>query len=174
MEKQATWTHFYQWPLKYFAAVTFWNLVGAGLLGFLINTPIALYYMQGLNTTAAHGHGAMFGVYGMLGIGLMLFCLRGMAVNYQWNDRWMNWAFWSLNAGLALMIVIALLPAGLWQTYNANVYGYWFVRSAEFIHSPFMESMVWSRVVGDVLFTFGALVLCVAMVGVYRAIRAEK
>ena len=61
----------------FFVAVAFWNLVGAGLFGFLINPPIALYYMQGLNTTPVHGHTALFGVYGMLGIGLMLFCLKG-------------------------------------------------------------------------------------------------
>lgn len=173
LERQATWIDYYHWPLKFFAAVSFWNLVGAGLLGFLINTPLALYYMQGLNTTAAHGHGAMFGVYGMLGIGLMLFCLRGLAPNYKWNHPWMSRAFWSLNIGLAMMILFALLPAGLWQTYNANIHGYWFARSAEFIHSTTMETLVWLRVPGDVVFAFGAFALCVAMVGVYRSIRRE-
>ena len=68
----------YRWPILFFIAVAFWNLVGAGLFGFLINPPLALYYMQGLNMTALHGHTALFGVYGMLGIGLMLFCLRGL------------------------------------------------------------------------------------------------
>ena len=57
----------YRWPIYFFVAVAFWNLVGAGLFGFLINPPIALYYMQGLNTTPVHGHTALFGVYGMLG-----------------------------------------------------------------------------------------------------------
>jgi nitric oxide reductase subunit B len=173
LERQAPWISFYQWPLKFFAAVSFWNLVGAGLLGFLINTPIALYYMQGLNTTAAHGHGAMFGVYGMLGIGLMLFCFRGMAADYEWSDKWMSRSFWSLNIGLAGMIFLALLPAGLWQTYNVNIHGYWYARSAEFIHSPIMETLVWMRVPGDVIFAFGAFALCMAMAGVYKAIRAE-
>ena len=65
----------YKWPIYFFVAVAFWNMVGAGLFGFMINPPIALYYMQGLNTTPVHGHAALFGVYGMLGIGLMLFCL---------------------------------------------------------------------------------------------------
>ena len=171
LESKAKWIGFYRWPLKFFAAVAFWNLVGAGLLGFLINTPIALYYMQGLNTTAAHGHGAMFGVYGMLGIGLMLFCLRGMAPQFEWNHRWMNWSFWSLNIGLGMMILFALLPAGLWQTYNAIIYGYWHVRSAEFIHSSIMETLVWARVPGDVIFAFGAFALFYAMLGVYRASR---
>ncbi len=174
LERQAPWTDFYRWPLKFFAAVSFWNLVGAGLLGFLINTPLALYYMQGLNTTAAHGHGAMFGVYGMLGIGLMLFCLRGMAPNYQWNDRWMNRSFWSLNIGLAMMIFFALLPAGLWQTYNVNLHGYWYARSAEFIHSPIMEALVWLRVPGDVIFAVGAAALCYVLIGVYLGIRTAN
>jgi nitric oxide reductase subunit B len=172
LERQASWANFYYWPLKFFAAVSFWNLVGAGLLGFLINTPLALYFMQGLNTTAAHGHGAMFGVYGMLGIGLMLFCLRGMAPKYNWNDSWLRWSFWCLNIGLAGMIVFNLLPAGLWQAYNAGIHGYWFVRSAEFIHSPLMEALVWSRVPGDIIFAFGAFALCWALLGVYRAVAA--
>jgi nitric oxide reductase subunit B len=119
--------------------------------------------MQGLNTTAAHGHGAMFGVYGMLGIGLMLFCLRGLTANMQWNGRFMNIAFWSFNIGLSLMIVFALLPQGLWQTYNANIHGYWFVRSAEFIHSPIMQALVWTRVPGDIIFALGALFLALAL-----------
>jgi nitric oxide reductase subunit B len=170
MEGTAPWTKLYRWPIKFFAAVAFWNLVGAGILGFLINMPIALYYMQGLNTTAAHGHGAMFGVYGMLGIGLMLFCLRGLASDVVWNDQWLNRAFWCLNIGLAMMIFLALLPAGIWQTYNANIHGYWYARSAEFIHSDVMEGLVWSRVPGDVVFAIGALILCCVLVPIFRSI----
>ena len=72
------WVRKYKWPIYFFVAVAFWNMVGAGLFGFMINPPIALYYMQGLNTTPLHGHAALFGVYGMLGIGLMLVCLRAL------------------------------------------------------------------------------------------------
>ena len=79
------WVAAYKWPIYFFVAVAFWNLVGAGLFGFLINPPIALYYMQGLNTTPVHGHTALFGVYGMLGIGLMLFCLKGLATHQVWK-----------------------------------------------------------------------------------------
>src|SRR5678815_173317 len=80
------WLSAYRWPIFFFVAVAFWNFVGAGLFGFLINPPIALYYMQGLNTTAVHGHTALFGVYGMLGIGLMLFCLKGLSRNVDWKE----------------------------------------------------------------------------------------
>src|SRR5690606_8860686 len=37
------WVSGYKWPVYCFVAVAFWNLVGAGLFGFLINPPIALY-----------------------------------------------------------------------------------------------------------------------------------
>ena len=60
----------------FFVGVAFWNLVGAGLFGFLINPPIALYYMQGLNTTPVHAHTALFGVYGLLALGLSLVVAR--------------------------------------------------------------------------------------------------
>jgi nitric oxide reductase subunit B len=78
MSRATPWVKRYRWPIYFFIAVAFWNMVGAGLFGFMINPPIALYYMQGLNTTPLHGHAALFGVYGMLGIGLMLVCLRAL------------------------------------------------------------------------------------------------
>ncbi|HEU4670656.1 MAG TPA: nitric-oxide reductase large subunit, partial [Dyella sp.] len=86
----APWMARYRWPIMFFVAVSFWNLVGAGLFGFLVNTPIALYYMQGLNLTPLHGHTALMGVYGMLGIGLMLFCLRGIKPEAEWREGWLK------------------------------------------------------------------------------------
>ena len=80
------WVRQYKWPIYFFVSVAFWNMVGAGLFGFMINPPIALYYMQGLNTTPLHGHAALFGVYGMLGIGLMLVCLRALIPGREWKD----------------------------------------------------------------------------------------
>src|SRR5690348_13844418 len=84
--KMAAWAERYRWPVYFFVAVAFWNMVGAGLFGFMINPPIALYYMQGLNTTPVHGHAALFGVYGMLGIGLMLVCVRAMMPELEWRE----------------------------------------------------------------------------------------
>lgn len=151
----APWVQAYKWPILCFLAVGFWNLVGAGLLGFSINTPIALYYMQGLNMTAAHGHAALFGVYGMLGIGLLLFCLRGLSARAAWSDRLLQISFWLLNIGLAMMVFMSLVPAGIYQAWASISQGMWFARSAEVIHSPFMETMVWLRVPGDVVFAIG-------------------
>src|SRR6185436_18617293 len=102
------WISAYKWPIYFFVAVAFWNFVGAGLFGFFINPPIALYYMQGLNTTPVHGHTALFGVYGMLGIGLMLFCLRAMRPEDEWREGAIAFAFWSINLGLLTMVLISV------------------------------------------------------------------
>jgi nitric oxide reductase subunit B len=111
--------------------------------------------MQGLNTTATHAHAALFGVYGMLGLGLMLFCLRGLTDPSRWNHRLLAISFWSLNIGLATMVFLSLLPQGLLQTYASFTHDYAYARSAEFIHSPIMQALVWARVPGDLVFTVG-------------------
>ncbi len=159
--RSARWVQTYRWPVLCFIAVGFWNTVGAGLLGFSINTPIALYYMQGLNMTAAHGHAALFGVYGMLGIGLMLFCLRGLSSRMAWSDGWLAAMFWLMNIGLAMMVFMSLVPAGVYQAAASISKGMWFARSPEVVHSPFMESLVWLRVPGDVVFALGAICLAI-------------
>ncbi|MNX09474.1 Nitric oxide reductase subunit B [compost metagenome] len=151
------WVAAYKWPIYFFIAVAFWNLVGAGLFGFFINPPIALYYMQGLNTTPVHGHTALFGVYGMLGLGLMLFCLKGLATHHQWHTKTLAFSFWAINLGLALMVLLSLLPIGLMQTWASVDHGYWFARSAEFTQTGIMDTLRWLRVVGDTLFAIGAL-----------------
>lgn len=157
--KMKGWVEAYQWPIKFFVAVGFWNLVGAGLFGFLINPPIALYYMQGLNTTPVHGHAALFGVYGMLGIGLMLFCLRGLSGHRDWKNGPIRFAFWAINIGLGLMILLSLLPIGLLQTVASVNHGMWYARSAEFLQNGLMDKLRWMRVFGDTLFGIGAVVL---------------
>lgn len=153
------WVSAYKWPIYFFVAVAFWNFLGAGIFGFLINPPIALYYMQGLNTTPVHGHTALFGVYGMLGIGLMLFVLRDMDLKAIWKEKNIRIAFWSLNIGLLLMVVLSVLPVGLAQTVTSVKHGLWYARSAEFLQTPAMETIRWLRVIGDTIFAIGALFL---------------
>ena len=157
--KAAPWVAAYKWPILCFVAVGFWNTVGAGLLGFAINPPIALYYVQGLNMTAAHGHAALFGVYGMLGIGLLLFCLRGLSDRARWSDALLKPAFWGLNVGLAMMVFLSLLPAGIYQAWASVSQGLWYARSPEIIHSKVIETLVWLRVPGDIVFSIGVICL---------------
>ena len=164
----APWVQRYKWAIYFFVSVAFWNMVGAGLFGFMINPPIALYYMQGLNTTPLHGHAALFGVYGMLGIGLMLVCLRAMEPRAAWKEGWLRFAFWGMNAGLFIMCVGSLLPVGLAQTRASVEHGYWYARSTEFLGLPYMQTLRWLRVPGDTIFAVAALVL-VAFVFVGRS-----
>ncbi|MBI3284898.1 MAG: nitric-oxide reductase large subunit [Burkholderiales bacterium] len=162
--KAAPWVQAYQWSILCFIAVGFWNVVGAGLLGFSINTPLALYYMQGLNMTAGHGHAALFGVYGMLGIGLLLFCLRGLSERAAWSDKLLKPMFWCTNIGLAMMVFMSLVPAGIYQASASISQGMWFARSPEIVHSKVMENLVWLRVPGDIVFALGVLFLaCFAL-----------
>lgn len=159
MSKSTEWLADYKWPIYFLLSVSFWNFLGAGIFGFIINPPIALYYMQGLNTTPVHGHAALFGVYGMLGIGLMLFVLRSMYRKHKWNDKLIKFTFWTLNIGLLLMVVISLLPVGLMQTFASVNHGMWYARSAEFMQQPVVNVFKWLRVVGDTIFGIGTITL---------------
>jgi nitric oxide reductase subunit B len=159
ISKSTEWIKAYKWPIYCFISVAFWNFIGAGIFGFLINPPIALYFMQGLNTTPVHGHTALFGVYGMLGIGLMLFVLKGLTAKYVWKDGVIRIAFWSINIGLLLMVLISLLPVGLMQTIASIEHGMWYARSAEFMQSPVLQVFRWLRIIGDSVFAFGTLAL---------------
>ena len=159
ISRSVSWIQAYKWPVYCFIAVAFWNLVGAGIFGFLINPPIALYYMQGLNTTPVHGHTALFGVYGMLGLGLMLFVLRDMNKEAVWKEKWVKFAFWSINIGLSAMVLISVLPIGLAQTVASVQHGLWYARSAEFLHQPALITLKWLRVIGDTIFALGTIAL---------------
>lgn len=165
LSRSTSWIKSYRWPIYSFIAVAFWNLVGAGIFGFLINPPIALYYMQGLNTTPLHGHAALFGVYGMLGIGLMLFVLRGLTSRYEWKDGAIKFAFWAMNIGLMLMLLLSLLPIGFLQTVASVNNGLWYSRSAEFMQQPTLEIFRWLRMIGDTIFGIGTLALVYFVIG---------
>jgi nitric oxide reductase subunit B len=155
--KARPWLAQYKWVVYFFVAVAFWNLVGAGIFGFMINPPIALYYMQGLNTTAVHAHGALYGVYGTLGLGLLLFCLRAIKPELKWKERPIWFAFWAINIGLMLEILLSLLPVGLMQTYQSVSVGYWSARSSEFMQTDLMQTLRWLRMIGDTIFALGAI-----------------
>ena len=165
ISKATEWLKAYKWPIYCFVAVAFWNLVGAGIFGFLINPPIALYYMQGLNTTPVHGHTALFGVYGMLGIGLMLFVLKGLAARRVWKDGVVRFSFWAINIGLLLMVLISVLPVGLAQTMASVKHGLWYARSAEFMQQDYLQTLRWMRVFGDTIFAVGVFALAWFVVG---------
>jgi nitric oxide reductase subunit B len=155
MQHAAPWMQRYRWPIRFFVGVSFWNLVGAGVFGFLINPPVALYYMQGLNTTPVHAHTALFGVYGLLSLGLIVLIARLLTLGHAWRERPLAVGFWCMNIGLSLMVGISLLPIGLLQAWASVEHGLWFARSADFMQQPLIENLRWLRIVGDTVFLVG-------------------
>ena len=153
----APWMHRLKWPVYCFIAVSFWNLVGAGVFGFLINMPVSLFYIQGLNTTAVHAHTALFGVYGFLSLGFVFLIARYIRPEVEFNDKLMKFGFWALNIGLALMVLISLLPIGLIQSWASITHGLWFARSEEFMQQPLLQNLRWARLIGDTILIIGAV-----------------
>lgn len=157
LKDKAPWMDRLKWPLMCFVAVAFWNMLGAGVMGFMINPPIALYYIQGLNTTPTHAHAALFGVYGFLALGFCLLILRYIKPNLAFDEKLMKTAFWWLNWGLVLMLFTSLLPIGFIQFYASATEGLWYARSEAFMQQDLLHMLRWVRTVGDVIFIVGAL-----------------
>src|SRR5690348_3818948 len=145
------------WSVMFLAAVGFWNFLGAGVFGFLINLPVVSYYEIGTALTANHGHAAMMGVYGMLAVALALFCLRYIIPVDRWSDRAAKISFWSLNLGLVWMVFATLLPLGILQLYHSVSVGYFDVRTLKFVTSPSNHIIEWLRLPGDVAFILGGV-----------------
>src|SRR3954447_5413366 len=171
---ESPWISAYKWPIYFFVAVAFWNFLGAGLFGFLINPPISLYYVQGLNLTPVHGHTALFGVYGMLGLGLTLFCLRALNPGRKWKETPLKISFWCLNIGLIFMVILSMLPVGLLQAWASIEHGTWYARSSEFMQSGSMQTLRWMRVPGDILFAIGAALFAWFVLGLLTGHSLDK
>jgi len=145
------------WAVMFLASVGFWNFLGAGIFGFLINLPIVSYYEIGTALTANHAHAAMMGVYGMLAVGLALFCVRYMIPPERWSDRAAKISFWSLNIGLAWMVFATLFPLGLLQLYTSVNQGYFDARTLKFLTNDTNRLLQWLRFPGDALFIAGGV-----------------
>ena len=159
-----------RWAVYFLMAVGVWNFVGAGIFGFLVNLPIVSYFEVGTTLTPNHGHAAMFGVFGMLGLAVLVFCLRRMLSQEKWAtvEGWFKFSFWGLNIGLALMVILNLFPAGVVQLYDVYQNGYAHARSLEFLMSGFFHASEWARFAGDMTFIlFGVIPL---VIGTFLAV----
>ncbi|MEW1977340.1 cbb3-type cytochrome c oxidase subunit I [Kocuria palustris] len=164
----------HRWSVMFLVAVGFWNFLGAGVFGFLVNLPIVSYYQIGTALTANHAHGSMMGVYGMLGVGLALFALRYIVKPEKWPDRLAKLSFWSLNIGLAWMVFATLLPLGVLQLWASVSEGYVEARSLGYLNQTENLALEWMRMPGDVLFLIGGILpfLYITWLGVRHAIPA--
>ncbi len=147
----------HKWAVMFLIAVGFWNFLGAGVFGFLINLPIVSYYEIGTQFTANHGHGALMGVYGMLAVGFFVFVARYFIPPDRRTERAMKISFWSLNIGLGYMMFANLVPIGMFQLFDSFQSGYWHARAPEFFEQPAIRALEWLRLPGDVLFIVGGI-----------------
>jgi len=160
----------HQWTFYFLMAVGFWNFVGAGIFGFLINLPIVSYFETGTLLTINHGHAAMMGVFGMLGVGLVVFAIRQTVDEALWRDleKYIRVGFWGLNGGLLMMVVMSLFPAGILQLIDVLKNGYWHARSLAYTGSDLARLLEWSRLPGDLVFiVFGVVPIAIAAVRAY-------
>ena len=167
----------HRWTFYFLVAVGFWNFVGAGVFGFLINLPIVSYFEVGTMLTPNHGHAAMMGVFGMLAVALTVFALRQVSTDEQWElpERFIRVSFWGLNIGLALMVVTNLFPGGVLQLFDVLNNGYWHARGPEFLQGKIPRLIEWLRMPGDLVFIFlGAFPLLVAALLTWRAVRVKS
>ena len=145
------------WAVMFLVSVGFWNFLGAGVFGFLINLPVVSYYEIGTALTLNHAHAAMMGVYGMLAVGLALFCIRYLIPEQRWSDRAAKVSFWSLNVGLAWMVFATMFPLGLLQLYESVNHGYFEARSLKFTTNGTNAFLEWLRLPGDIVFIAGGV-----------------
>lgn len=164
----------HKWTFYFLMAVGFWNFTGAGVLGFLINMPIVSYFEVGTMLTPAHGHATLMGVFGMLAIALMVFAMRQVSTDMQWQrvEKYVRISFWGLNIGLTLMIVLSLFPGGVLQLVDVLEHGYWHARSMEYLSQNNVRMIEWLRMPGDLVFIlFGALPVVIAAGLTYRYVK---
>jgi nitric oxide reductase subunit B len=153
------------WAIKFLIAVGVWNFVGAGVFGFLINLPIVSYFEVGTTLTPNHGHAAMFGVFGMLALAVLVFCLRALNSDEAWNrsEKLIRTGFWGLNIGLGLMLALDLFPGGVLQLWDVITNGYWHARRLTYLMGGTYHTLEWIRIAGDLVFLLlGAVPMALA------------
>ncbi len=165
----------YKWPLYFLVASSFWNFLGAGVFGFLINLPIVNYYEHGTYLTMNHGHTALFGTYGMLSISLLLFSWRGLVKKEYWNDGALKLSFWGMNGGLALMAIMTLLPVGIIQAWVSFQQGLWVARDASFFEKGTVMLLGNLRVIPDlIIIVLGVLPLAYFLFTTFPRLKAVE
>jgi nitric oxide reductase subunit B len=164
----------HRWAFYFLMAVGFWNFVGAGIFGFLINLPIVSYFEVGTILTLNHGHGALMGVFGMEAMALMVLAFRQVLTDEQWvlPEKFVRVSFWGLNIGLALMLAGSLFPGGVLQLYDVLQNGYWHARGQQYMNRDLTRMIEWARMPGDMVFiVFGAVPMAAAAVVSYLTMR---
>ena len=157
----------HRWAVMFLMAVGFWNFLGAGVFGFLVNLPIVSYYEIGTALTANHAHASMMGVYGFMALALGMFALRYLVPVDKWPEKLAKTSFWSLNIGLAWMCFATLLPLGILQLRYSVGTGYFEARQLTYVTNSVNTIIEWGRMPGDLIFIIGGVLpyLYIAFLG---------
>ncbi len=161
----------YRYPLMFLSAAVAWEVLGAGIMGLSITTPIINYYEHGTYLTVNHGHTALFGTYGFLAMGLLLFSMRGIVTDKGWDTRFLSICFWCTNIGLLLMFLGTLLPVGILQSLDNLDNGLWHARSNAFWEQGTIQLLGQTRLVPDTLIIIGAIALLLFMIKAMRFLK---
>ena len=155
----------HKWAFYFLMAVGFWNFVGAGIFGFLINMPVVSYFEAGTVLTLNHGHAALLGAFGMLAMALLVLGLRHVSTDDQWvlPQKFVKVSFWGINIGLALMVITNLFPEGILQIWDVLENGYWHARSLEFMGTDRIRLIEWWSMPSHlILILFGVVPMVIA------------
>lgn len=154
----------YRYPLMFLMASVVWEFLGAGVMGLSITTPVVNYFEHATYLTVNHGHTALFGTYGMLAIGLLLFSMRGLVTEEGWSKGLLKFSFWSTNIGLTIMFLFTLLPVGILQVLDNIRYGFWHARSNDFWNDPIIQFIGQTRLIPDTMIILGSGALLLFMI----------
>lgn len=160
----------HKWTFYFMMAVGFWNFVGAGIFGFLVNLPIVSYFEVGTVLTPLHAHTALMGVFGMFAVAFMVFTMRQALPDpeYERVTPYIRVSFWGLNIGLVLMVVFNLFPGGILQFLDVLKNGYWHARTV-YLDEPRAVLIEWLRLPADLVFIFlGVVPLVISLLMTYR------
>lgn len=166
----------YKGTFIFLASTGLWNAIGAGALGFLINTTAVNYFEHGTQWTAAHAHGSMAGVYGMFSIAIALYVFKNITKKEFWTpkvEKWIKISCWALNVGLAGMVFVTLIPVGYIQLKDGLEDGYWHSRLTSFYEQPLVKAIMWGRMPWDIIFTVGVIILVVIFIRGYRHLKPK-
>ncbi|HCY8814546.1 TPA: cbb3-type cytochrome c oxidase subunit I [Staphylococcus aureus] len=166
----------YKGTFIFLASTGLWNAIGAGALGFLINTPAVNYFEHGTQWTAAHAHGSMAGVYGMFSIAIALYVFKNITKKEFWTpkvEKWIKISCWALNVGLAGIVFVTLIPVGYIQLKDGLEDGYWHSRLTSFYEQPLVKAIMWGRMPWDIIFTVGVIILVVIFIRGYRHLKPK-
>ena len=122
------------------------HFIGAGVFGFMQTLPQTNRWTHGTQLTAAHGHIAFFGAYGMLIIAMIYYALPRLRFGtdaYDQRRGW--WAFWLMTLGMVAMTG-ALTAAGILQVYLERMLGL-----------PFLEAQSYMALFYEIRFAAGVV-----------------